>query len=194
MSISHRFTSADLEVLPQDNRRYEIIDGDLLVSTQPSLAHQLVCGQVAFPLHAWNRQTNLGQVFLAPGVIFAEDDDVAPDVVWISNERLRRDWEEGAAHLHVAPELIVEVLSPGRTNEQRDREAKLKLYSRRGVDEYWIVDWRDRSVDVFRRQPDGLTLAERVSEHGTLESPLLPGFLLGLDEIFSGLRGSAENQ
>lgn len=189
MSVSHRFTSADLEVLPQDNRRYEIIDGDLLVSTQPTLAHQLVCFQVALPIQLWNRQTNLGQIFLAPGVIFAEDDDVAPDVVWISKERLRPDWEAGEAHLHVPPELVIEVLSPGRTNEQRDREAKLKLYSRRGVDEYWIVDWQNRSVDVFRRHPDGLILAEHVSENGILGSPLLPGFSVGLDEIFSGLRG-----
>ena len=51
----------------------------------------------------------------------------------------------------VAPELIVEVLSPGDQNEQRDREVKLKLYSRYGVQEYWIVNWQLRSIDVYRR-------------------------------------------
>ena len=62
----------------------------------------------------------------APGLIFADDDDVAPDVVWISRERLAGTLDQ-TGHLHTAPELVVEVLSPGSVNERRDREVKLKL-------------------------------------------------------------------
>ena len=77
--------------------------------------------------------------------------------------------------LHAAPELIIEVLSPGAANEKRDREAKLKLYSRRGVEEYWIVDWRQRRIEIFRREQAQLALAATVMESDILTSPLLPG-------------------
>ena len=78
--------------------------------------------------------------------------------------------------LHAAPELIIEVLSPEAANEKRDREAKLKLYSRRGVDEYWIVDWRQRRIEVFRREQAQLALAATLMESDILTTPLLPAF------------------
>ncbi len=97
----------------------------------------------------------MGHAFQTPGVIFTPEDAVIPDVVWISRERLAQGVDE-AGHLTVAPELIVEVLSPGERNEQRDgplgpvsdhREVKVKLYSIYGVQEYWIVrDLRVNSV------------------------------------------------
>lgn len=120
-------------------------------------------------------QTGAGEANLAPGVIFAEDDDVAPDVIWISHTR-RVTALGPDGHLHAAPELVVEILSPGTTNERRDREAKLKLYSRRGVLEYWIVDWRTQQVEVYRREELALRLVATLYTTDTLTSPLLPGF------------------
>ena len=128
-------------------------------------------------------QTGAGEANLAPGVIFADDDDVAPDVVWISHTRraaaLRPD-----GHLHAAPELVIEVLSPGGTNERRDREAKLKLYSRRGVLEYWIVDWRTQQVEMYRREDLALHLVATLHPTDTLTSPLLPGFACEVATLF----------
>jgi len=175
VSTALRWTSADLAVLPDDGKRYEIIDGELYMSRQPHWHHQLTCGKIFAVLYAWSVQTGAGEANLAPGVIFAEDDDVAPDLVWIS--QARRATALGAdGHLHAAPELVVEVLSPGVTNERRDREAKLKLYSRRGVLEYWIVDWRSRQVEVYRREDLVLRLGATLHPGDTLTSPLLPGF------------------
>ena len=145
------------------------------MSRQPPWHHQRTCGKVCAALEAWSVQTGAGEANLAPGVIFAEDDDVAPDVVWIS--QARRATTLGAdGHLHAAPELVVEILSPGSTNERRDREAKLKLYSRRGVLEYWIVDWRTQQVEVYRREDLALRLVATLYSTDTLQSPLLPGF------------------
>jgi Uma2 family endonuclease len=79
---------------------------------------------------------------------------------------------------------MIEVLSPWSLNERRDREAKLKLYSRRGVDEYWIVDWRERTVDVYRREGAALLLAEHLSGEDRLTSPLLPDFTAPLPDLF----------
>jgi Uma2 family endonuclease len=186
MVTSTRFTSADLEVMPDDGKRYEIIDGDLFVSKQPDWNHQGVCDNVVTVLNEWGLETKLGSVRAAPGVIFAEDDDVAPDAVWISSARLARMLGTDG-HLHGPPELIVEALSAGRSNERRDREAKLKLYSRRGVDEYWIIDWRTRTIDIHRRDGDLLRLVLTLREEDTLSSPVLPGFSVPVARIFAGL-------
>ena len=182
MTTTPRFTSADLEAFPDDGKRYEIIDGELYVSKQPHFYHQRVCLNVAFKLE----QSGSGQASMAPGLIFADDDDVAPDVVWVSSGRLSITLRPDGK-LHAAPELIVEVLSPGAANEKRDREAKLKLYSRRGVDEYWIIDWRQRRIEVFRREEARLVLAATLSESDTLKTPLLPAFRCGVVDLFAGI-------
>lgn len=186
MTSSLRFTSADLAAFPDDGKRYEIIDGELYVSKQPHWYHQLVCGRMWAALDSWNRQAALGTANLAPGVIFADDDDVAPDVIWISSERLETALGPDGK-LHSAPELVIEVLSAGNTNRQRDREAKLKLYSRRGVSEYWIIDWRSRKIEVYQRQNLQLALAATLFEGDVLISPLFPYFSCRLTDIFQGI-------
>ena len=183
MSTALRWTTADLETLPDDGKRYEIIDGELYVTTQPHWQHQFVCTRLTRFLDEWDDQTSAGTVVQAPGVVFAEDEAVAPDVVWISNERLANGLD-ASGHLRVAPELAIEVLSPGSTNERRDREAKLKLYSRRGVHEYWIVDWRQRQVEVYRREQAALRLIETLFEQDELRSPLLPDFSCRVAQLF----------
>src|SRR5262249_55632992 len=125
MTVQRRYTSADLDILPEiEGIRYEIIDGELFVSKQPSWHHQTVSGEVFGFLRDWSRATGGGRAAEVPGLVFADDDDVIPDVVWISNRRLSHALD-AAGHLTVGPELVVEVLSPGSANEKRDREAKL---------------------------------------------------------------------
>jgi len=174
-----RWTSTDLESMPDDGKRYEIIDGELYVSKQPSWHHQQTCFLIAKALDSWNDKTGAGQINLAPGLIFAEDDDVAPDVVWLSNERLVVTLADDGK-LHSAPELVIEVLSPGRTNEKRDREAKLKLYSLRGVSEYWIIDRLWQQIEVYRRHDLALHLVATLQAEDTLTTALLPGFACSL--------------
>ena len=165
-----RFTSADLALMPRDGKLYELIEGELYVSRQPSFYHQFTCGRLFRLLDEWNEQSGLGVVNAAPGLIFAEDDDVAPDLVWMSWDRFNSAIGEDG-RLHSAPELVVEVLSPGPVNATRDRQAKLKLYSRRGVQEYWIVSWQERRVEVYRRDGEWLTLSRTVESSDSLESP-----------------------
>ena len=181
-----RFTSADLELLQHDDKRYEIIDGALYVSRQPGWDHQVVSLRIGAALLAWNDGSRAGSVSQAPGVIFSEDNDVAPDVVWASNERLTGTLDK-AGHLHTAPELVVELLSPGKKNEYRDRNAKLDLYSRRGVNEYWIADPRHSTIEVYRRQDAALQLIATLQLGDTLQTPLLPGFSADLAQLFRRL-------
>ncbi|HEX5418063.1 MAG TPA: Uma2 family endonuclease [Chloroflexota bacterium] len=187
MVKSLRWTIEDLEVMPEDGKLREIIDGELYVSTQPHFNHQLVSSRLIAALTSWNEHLQpFGAVVNSPGLIFSRYDAVAPDIVWISKERLQRVLDD-RGHLRAAPQLVVEVLSPGGQNKKRDREAKLTLYSRDGVDEYWIVDWRERVIDVYRREPDELRLVARLANRDPLESPNLPGFTLAVGALFEGL-------
>jgi Uma2 family endonuclease len=183
MSTALRWTSADLLALPDDGKRYEIIDGELYRSRQPHWHHQRACGKLFAALDAWGVQTGIGEANLAPGVIFADDDDVVPDVLWISHAR-RATALGPEGHLHAAPELVVEVLSPGGANARRDREVKLKLYSRRGVQEYWTVDWRTQQVEIYRRAQLALHLVATLHATDMLTSPLLPGFACQVSTLF----------
>lgn len=170
------FTSADLEMFPDiPGVRYEIIDGELIVSRQPQVFHQYTSGVIHVALHSWDDATGVGYTFEVPGLVFAEDNDVVPDVAWVRRERLAEALDD-RGHFRLAPDLVVEVLSPGRPNELRDRDLKLGLYSRQGVQEYWIVDWQARTVDVYRPGPMGLGLVESLRNGDSLTSPLLPGF------------------
>ena len=184
MSTYPKYTSRDLESLPDvEGTRYELIDGDLFVSKQPSLEHQYVSLEIGAALHSWSKISRLGRAYATPGLIFDDDDDVVPDIVWISNERLRVG-RDRVGHIRVAPDLAVEILSPGSANERRDREFKLKLYSRQGVREYWIVDWQQRSVQVFRRGDLMLQLVATLWTADTLTSTLLPGFELPVADLW----------
>ena len=185
MSVTRRYTSADLEQIePKHGDRYEIIDGELYVTHAPSGHHQYAADEMSTALRVWSHQTRRGMSFAAAGLIFNPEDDVIPDVLWVRAERLPAAFD-AAGHFVIAPDLVVEVLSPGARDVRRDRQVKLALYSREGVEEYWIVDTRRREVHVYRR--DGRTLHHLTTLSGddVLESPVLPGFSLSVDRLWA---------
>ncbi|MBW4552771.1 MAG: Uma2 family endonuclease [Aphanocapsa sp. GSE-SYN-MK-11-07L] len=177
------WTTEDLQLLPESSNRYEIIDGQLLMTRAPHWKHQKVIVKASRILDAWAEATKLGETVATPGVIFDDADNVIPDLVWISHERLAAGVDE-EGHFTIAPELIVEVLSPGTQNERRDRETKLKLYAERGVKEYWILDWRLQQLEVYRRQNALLHLVATLFAADILTSPLLPDFSCDVAEFF----------
>ncbi|WP_299402768.1 Uma2 family endonuclease [Acaryochloris sp. IP29b_bin.148] len=179
-----RWTTADIESLAADEwKRYEIIDGELFVTRAPHIGHQGAAGRIYARLLLWSEETNLGQPILTPGLIFSDADNVIPDVVWVSDQRLAAIVDD-EGHLTDAPELVVEVLSAGGTNERRDKEAKLKLYSLKGVQEYWIVDWRLQQIEVYRRDSAQLQLVGTLLATDDLSSPLLPDFRCTIERFF----------
>lgn len=179
------WTTQDLDAMPDDGgqRRYEIVSGELFVTRAPHVWHQGAGGNINAELINWSRKTGLGRSFEAPGVVFTELDAVIPDVVWASKERLANGLDE-AGHFTVAPELMVEVLSAGERNEERDRRVKLKLYSLHGVQEYWIVNWRIKEIEVYRRENGQLQKVVTLLAVDSLTSPLLPGFKCTVESVF----------
>ena len=121
MTVTSHWTIADLDYnLTQQGDRYEIFSGELYVSKQPRCYHQRVCFKIGNQLEAWNDETALGEMNLAPGIILSDKDAVAPDLVWTSRARLAVALNEDGK-LHSAPELVIDVISPGKDNEIRDQ-------------------------------------------------------------------------
>ncbi|MEK7310673.1 MAG: Uma2 family endonuclease [Chloroflexota bacterium] len=181
---SDRWTIRDLEYFPvEEGKRYEIVEGELLVTTQPHWRHQQTCGRIFAVLDNWAREHDNGEASQAPGLLFDDENAVAPDVVWVSGDRLSVVLGEDGK-LHESPDLAVEVLSPGTKNERRDRESKLRLYSQRGVREYWIVEWRTKRLEVYRREQAALKLVATLLAEDELTSPLLPAFKVPMARLF----------
>src|SRR5438552_2775282 len=161
-----------------------MIDGELHVTTQPHPHHPYACSGRCVVVVVGGGLTSVRDGVFAPGLIFSPDNDVAPDLIWLRQDRLSNALDS-SGHYRVAPDLVVEVLSPGSRNERRDREDKLALYSRQGVQEYWIVDWRTRRVEVYRRVGEALELVISLQGDDVLTSPLLPGFACPLAYLWS---------
>jgi len=181
--VNHEiWTTADLELLPESTNRYETINGELLVTRAPNWQHQEICDGICSELRIWSRKSGLGKPISGAGIIFTDVDNVIPDVIWISNERLKA-CEDSKGHFTAAPELVIEVMSVG--GEKRDAEIKLKLYSSQGVREYWIFDRFLEEVQIYRRLEAKLTLITTLLKTDNLTSPLLPNFSCNLADIFS---------
>lgn len=192
MNTTIRFTYHDYLFL-SDEKRAEIIDGDLIMEPSPGYGHQLVVKNIVKLLDRYVGLLKLGVVIPSPvDVILSEDNIVLPDVVYISREHygiIRKQ-------VHGAPDLIVEVISSRHAG--RDRELKMKLYAGHGVAEYWIADPETMTVEVYslrRNAQAGRGIAPRrgmyYEVHGVfgpgsmVTSWLLRGFEALIDEIFA---------
>jgi Uma2 family endonuclease len=145
-SVKAMLTYHDYVALPDDGRRYEILDGELNVTAAPNRAHQWVILRLAVALHAYVTSQRLGEIYTAPfDVILAETTIVQPDIIFVANERLTIFSDRG---VDGAPTLAIEVLSPSTAHV--DRGKKLQLYARYGIPYYWVVDAGRRSIDVYR--------------------------------------------
>src|SRR5713226_6636002 len=173
MPVDTRLTYDDYCLLPNDGKRYEIIDGELFVTPSPRTAHQKIVTRLTRFQSAFAEDANLGEVFVAPfDVVFSNFDIVEPDLLYISRER--RDVLTDT-HVQGAPDLAVETLSPGsrRTDEIKKRD----LYTR-FVREYWIVDPELETTKVYRQVEGAFARVAELSAEAddTLATPLLPGW------------------
>lgn len=189
MTLTRQFTVDDLPNMPDDGNRYEVIEGELYVTAAPGDAHQGIIGVLFVALNTWRQAGGGGRLRLGIGLVFSRRDAVIPDLAWAAPDQLPAILIDPATgerdgKWHLAPALVVEVLSPGKVNAERDRETKLTLYDRRGVREYWIVDPAARAVEIYRRGQGALSLVATALSDEALLSPLLPGFRLPVADLF----------
>jgi Uma2 family endonuclease len=178
-----RLTNADLEAMPDDGNRYELIDGELYVSSAPSFIHQNILMNIGGAFLDYLRGHPIGRIIPGVGVIFDDYNCVIPDLIFVTNERLRKTLPGG--RFHAAPEIVIEILSPGSSNQRRDRHVKPTLYASRGASEYWIVDPENRTVEVHSRNEAGELIFEKSLLQGDeLTCGLLPEFSVYVDSLF----------
>lgn len=176
-----KFTYEDYLLLPE-GKRYELIEGELLVTPAPTARHQRTLLRLAVRLSTHVEAAGLGQVLPAPtDVILSNENVIQPDLLFVVRQR------QGIINLdggvHGAPDLVVEILSPSTAG--RDQVFKRKLYGKYGVREYWVIDPVSAGVEVLTLGANGLE-TWRVFPAGTaLVSPLLPDFSLAVDALFA---------
>jgi Uma2 family endonuclease len=172
----------DLFSLPDDGRRYEIIEGELCEMPSPTSAHGVTIRNLMFLLGPVIEVLR-GWLLTAPlDVFFAGADPVQPDIVVLlpdSNANLVVRGIEGP------PDLLVEVLSP--SNRGRDLLTKRALYARAGVQEYWIVDSTSRTIEVLTPDRDAFHTAQVATGEEAVRSPLLGGVAFPLPAVFARL-------
>ena len=176
-------TYEDYVELPNDGKRYEILDGELFVTPAPSTRHQKVLGNLFLQLAIYVRQRELGEVLLAPcDVLLAVHDIVQPDLLFVAREHAERI---EAANVKGAPDLLVEVLSP--TTRRIDERTKRDRYRATGVAEYWLVDAEFETIKVYRWAGESGRVEPELYElerGDLLTTPLLPGLELPLRAVF----------
>ena len=176
-----RLTVRDyLDIPEEDENRYELIDGELYIAPAPSWEHQESIGNLYSILRDFVRANGLGRVVASPIDVFLSDEDVLqPDIVFVSVERLDIVHSDG---VHGAPDLVIEMLSPG--TEQRDRTLKRERYETFDVGEYWQADPIAKTIIVLRPQNGTFEQTGVYTEGMTLETPLLPGLRVDVSAVF----------
>lgn len=183
---SGRWTLADVaERFPNnDGNRYEIINGQLYITYVSDRDHQEVIDGIVSALGSWNGRTGAGQLCSEVGIIFADDDVITPDLVWVRADRCEQVLGNDGK-LYEAPDLVVEVWSQPHEELPWAPESRLVLYDRRGVQEYWVVRCDARQIEVYLRIHGMLQRICTYNTSLTLNSPLLTGFTFPVSSIFA---------
>lgn len=180
--VAPLLTVDDLDSLPDDGSRYELIEGEIFVSRAPGLTHQRVSRNILVAIDRYLEHSPIGEALATPGLVFGQLTAVIPDIVFYRNER--RDEVISGERLVAAPDLIVEILSEGRENINRDRLAKRQLYGKYGVSEYWIVDPHKKSVEIYALSEETMERISKLAGDDRLESKAISGFACLVSEFF----------
>ena len=177
-----KFTVKDYMSTPEGTR-YQLLDGEMILAPSPVTQHQRVLIRLYRAIHDFVSAGQLGEVFVAPYDVVLSDHDIAqPDILFVSSARSAIVTE---ANIQGAPDLVVEILSPG--TEEYDRGYKQALYSRHGVLEYWLVDPDAETVEVLTQGEQGLAPLDTYRRGDLIASALLDGLALETDQVFSQL-------
>jgi len=164
----------------EDEKRYELIEGELFMVPSPGSYHQIILLNLLDFLRHHIKKTKAGIVVCAPlDVVLTPNDVVQPDILFISKERINIVTER---NIQGAPDLVVEILSPGTL--ERDKIVKKHLYEKHGVKEYWIVEPVGKLIEVLTLKEEGFQFFGSFFLDDVLQSPLLKKLKIPLKEVF----------
>jgi Uma2 family endonuclease len=174
-------TVQDFMDIPEGPPYYQLIEGDLFMMPPPGAFHQDIAGNVHFIFRSYLKKRPIGKVSIAPYGVFLDDINVfLPDLFFVTKSRLKLFSKRG---FEGAPDLVVEILSPGTS--RFDRTSKKIVYARSGVREYWLIDPEAEEVQVFDLASDSEEARAIFGRDGTFTTPLLPGLKISCAEIFA---------
>lgn len=174
------YTYEDYRKLPE-GAPYQLIGGMLIMTPAPSTYHQIISMKLEVKLAVFVMERDLGLVLDAPVDVYLEETETyQPDIIFIARDRqdiIKPDKINGA------PDLVVEILSPGTA--YYDLRKKFKVYEKTGVREYWIVDPEEQSVEVYTLQEDKFILGQKAEKQGHIHSAVVEGFTVAVENIFA---------
>jgi Uma2 family endonuclease len=171
----------ELELPDDDPFIYELLEGKIMKRAAPSLAHQAVSRELLTEMTLFLRKNPIGTIFSAPvDVNLDEFNGFQPDLAFVATAR--HFLIEAGDYIHGAPDLVVEIVSPGTI--KRDRVIKKDLCARFGVREYWVVDPSNFSIEIYVLENNGYMLHDLQEGNGTITSTVLTGFELALNAVF----------
>lgn len=177
-----RLTYEDYQLIPDDGKRHELIDGEHVMSPSPNTKHQRIAGTLLTALKNFLRDHPLGEIFIAPyDVVLSDFDVVQPDLIFVATAQAAIVTE---ANIRGIPTLVVEILSEG--NRKLDETIKRQRYEHYGIPEYWIIDPALDQVKIYRLTDGRYGQASVLSleTHEQLTTPLLPTLSLPLATLF----------
>ncbi len=163
-----------------ENIFYELIHGNIVKRSSPSPTHQIISGKLFDTINTFLKTNKLGIIFFAPIDVFLDEENLfLPDLVFVSEKRKGIITDNG---IEGSPDLVVEILSPNTA--RYDRGEKMKTYKRNQVAEYWIIDPKALSVEIYVFNKNDYDLAEYAIEKGEVKSVVLENFILKIEDIF----------
>jgi Uma2 family endonuclease len=185
MATAERMTAEQYYAVTVEGDRKQLVDGRIVVNEAKAI-HMLLQLRLASALHGWVQQgEGRGLALLPTDVRMDEYNVYGPDLLWFRQDRIPADLRGYPEHV---PDLCVEIRSP--STWRYDIGAKKRVYEAGDLPELWLVDDVAETVLVYRRSRPGAPTFDVELEVGlgeSLESPMLPGFVLALDELFAGL-------
>lgn len=177
------WTYDDYVLLPDNGMRYEVLEGDLYMTPAPSSRHQRAVAKLHGRLWEHLQRQPLGEAFLSPiDVILANlASPVQPDLLFIATDRLDIVTE---TTIEGAPDLVVEVLSPG--SSLHDRRTKFRLYAQAGVREYWLIDPHERVIEIYVLRGQAYAPLGTFGPDDSTRSEVLSELSVRVGEICSG--------
>lgn len=181
LTIPKKYTYNDY-LLIDDEKRYEVMKGELIMVPAPFTIHQKILDNLGFFINKYVRDKKLGKILYAPtDVVFAEDVVVQPDILFVSNER--RDIIKEAAIIG-SPDLVIEIVSP--SSASYDTIEKREVYEKYGVKEYWLVFPQEKAVEVLTIEKGIYKEFCKAKKTGIVKSNIIGGLTVEIKEIFEG--------
>jgi len=180
--VAPKLTYQDLREMPNDGKRYELIEGEVYITPSPNWKHQRAASNLHFFIRDYLENRNLGEVYFAPfDVVFDDRNVCQPDLLYIRKERHSI---LTSANVSGAPDLVIEILSPGTA--RYDRETKLQVYARAGVPELWYVDPEPETIEILNLGSQGhYRLTQLARDDDALASTAFPGIPLTPRKVFA---------